>query len=171
MMPRPPGSGVLEGRCPDAASRLARFALLGLIGPIGDRLPGPDHGDAEIALARKTNRNRATVAILFARPAAKLGVRGERFEEARRRAPAMPWMAGARADRAECRGVDAVEPDLDAGNADAVAVDHLRGTDNVGSAPVGEEPGCGEAGERQTGEQHCAGAAIQASNHPVSPAG
>src|SRR5262249_49516919 len=99
MMPRPPGSGVLEGRCPDAASRLARLALLGLIGPIGDRLPGPDHGDAEIALARKTNRDRAAVAILLARPAAKLRVPGERFEEARRCAPTVPRMAGAHADR------------------------------------------------------------------------
>jgi hypothetical protein len=105
--------------------------------------------------------------ILFARPAAKLRATGQRFQETRRRPSAGPGVAGAHAGLAEFRRIDAVEPDLDACDADAVAVDHLRGTDDVGGAPMGDEAGRGETGQRQAGEQHRAGAAVQTGNHPV----
>ena len=154
-MPRPPRRRALEGGCPHAASRLARLALLGLISPVGDGLPGPDHGGAEIHLARKADRDGAAVAVLLARPAAKLAALGKGFQEARRRPSAGPRVAGAHAGLPEFRRIDAVEPDFDAGDADAVAVDHLRGTDDVGGAPLRDQAGGGEAGQSQAGEQPC----------------
>src|SRR6266566_5452253 len=89
-MPCPPARRALEGGCPHTASRLARLALLGLIGAVGDRLPGPDHGDAEIRLAGKADGDGATVTVLLARPAAKLTALGKGFQEARRRPSAGP---------------------------------------------------------------------------------
>src|SRR5439155_12502001 len=118
-MPRPPRRRALEGGCPHTASRLARLALLGLISAVGDRLPGSDHGAAEIRLAGKAHGDGAAVTVLLARPAAKLAALGKGFQEARRRASAGPRVAGAHAGLPELRRIDAVEPDFDAGDADA----------------------------------------------------
>src|SRR5207302_11270497 len=65
--------------------------------------------------------------------------------------------------RAKFRRIDAVKPDLDAGDADAVAVDHLRGTDDVRDVPVADQAGGGQAGQSETGKQRRAGAAMQSS--------
>jgi hypothetical protein len=65
-MARTPIGGLLERGCPDAASRLARLAFLRLIRPVGDRLPGPDHGGAEVGLASKTNRDGAAITVVLA---------------------------------------------------------------------------------------------------------
>jgi len=51
-----------------------------------------------------------------------------------------------------------------------LAVDHLPGADDVGGAPMGEEAGRGETGQRQAGEQHRAGAAVHPGNHRFPPA-
>src|SRR5205823_6591203 len=117
-MPRPPVRRGLEGGCPKAPPCIAGFALFGLIGAVGDRLPGSDQSGADIHLPKKANRDGAAVTIFFARPAAKFLVLHQRFQEARCRAAASPRVAGAFADLPEFRGVDPVEPDLDAGDAD-----------------------------------------------------
>src|SRR5437660_10427160 len=80
-MPRPPRRRALERGCPHAAPCLARLALLGLIGAVGDRLPGSDHRGAEIRLADKADGDGATVTVLLARPTAKLAVLGKGFQK------------------------------------------------------------------------------------------
>ena len=76
-------------------------------------------------------------------------------------------MAATHADLPEFRRIDAVEPDFDAGDADAVAVDHLRGTDEIRGAPVGDQAGGGKAGQSEAGKQRHAGAAVHPGNHIV----
>src|SRR6266536_2306018 len=101
---------------------------------------------------------------------AKLASCGTGVAKARRPTSAGPGMAGAHADLPELRRIDAIEPDLDARDANAIAVDHLRGTDDVRDVPVRDQAGRGKAGQPQAGKQRRAGAAVHPKHHPLSPA-
>src|SRR5438105_14273316 len=160
-MARPPRRRPLERPGPDAAARFARFALLGVIGPISGRLSGTHHRGAEIDFSGKADRDRAAVTILLACPAAKLAALGEPFQEPGRRAPAGERMAGAQAGLAEFRSIDAEEPDFDPGDAKTVAVDHLRGTDDVRDRALREQARRGKAQHRRAAEERDAGAAMR----------
>src|SRR4030081_3857180 len=111
-MPRAPRRRARERGRPHTTAPLAGLALFGLIGAVGHRLPGSDHGGAEIGLTGIADRDDAAVSIFLARPAAKLAALGEGFQEARRRASAGPGVAGALAGLPKLRRIDAVEPDF-----------------------------------------------------------
>src|ERR1043166_3079985 len=123
-----PGSGSLKARGPDAAAGVARGLLFQLIIAVGDRVAASHHGGAEVAALDRARRDRAAVAVLLARAAGDRTVGDERAQRARRVDPARPRPAAAEAVLTIFRGVDAIEADLHAGDRQAVAVDHARGS-------------------------------------------
>src|ERR1043166_2045791 len=143
-----PLRGRLEARGPDAAPGVAGGALFQLIGPVGDGVTARHHGGTEVVAADRARRDRAAVAVLFARAAGDRAVGDERAQDAGRVDPAGPRPAAAEAVLPIFRRVDAVEAYFHPGDHEAVAIDDARLAGDVGALPLDEPAGGGQPGER-----------------------
>src|SRR5262249_34260434 len=121
-----PDRRIFERRRPDAAARGAGGALLRLVSAISDRVAGLDHGGIELDAGGEAYGDGPVVAVDFARNAFDAPAAGHGAKRQQCVQPARPRLSAAQAKLAIFRRIDAVEPDLDAGDHEAVAVDDAR---------------------------------------------